>query len=74
VTVVTTAPIPLALGMASGFEWIIIATIGFLLFGKRLLVTAKSFEPADDPLGVGRLLLLAALAVLTLAVLQALLH
>ena len=34
--------IPLAFGMPSGFEWLIIAGIGLLIFGKRLPEVGKS--------------------------------
>ena len=34
--------VPLALGMPSGFEWLIIAGIGLLIFGKRLPEVGKS--------------------------------
>src|SRR3954447_6647136 len=33
---------PLALGMPSGFEWLIIAGIGLLIFGKRLPEVGRS--------------------------------
>jgi sec-independent protein translocase protein TatA len=33
---------PLALGMPSGFEWLIIAAIGLLIFGKRLPEVGRS--------------------------------
>jgi len=33
---------PLAIGMPSGFEWLIIAGIGLLLFGKRLPEVGRS--------------------------------
>src|SRR5437868_13017175 len=33
---------PLALGMPSGFEWLIIAAIGLLIFGKRLPEIGRS--------------------------------
>src|SRR3954466_3112471 len=33
---------PLALGMPSGAEWLIVAAIGLLLFGKRLPEVGKS--------------------------------
>jgi sec-independent protein translocase protein TatA len=33
---------PLALGMPSGFEWLIIMGIGLLIFGKRLPEVGKS--------------------------------
>lgn len=34
--------IPLAIGMPSGFEWLIIAGIGLLVFGKRLPEVGRS--------------------------------
>ena len=34
--------LPLALGMPSGFEWIIILGFGLLIFGKRLPEVGKS--------------------------------
>jgi sec-independent protein translocase protein TatA len=34
--------IPLALGMPNGFEWLIIAGIGLLVFGKRLPEVGRS--------------------------------
>ena len=34
--------VPVALGMPSGFEWLIIAGIGLLIFGKRLPEVGKS--------------------------------
>lgn len=34
--------IPLAIGMPSGFEWLIVAGIGLLLFGKRLPEVGRS--------------------------------
>ena len=34
--------VPLAFGMPSGFEWLIIAAIGLLIFGKRLPEVGKS--------------------------------
>ncbi len=33
---------PLAIGMPSGFEWLIIAGIGLLIFGKRLPEVGRS--------------------------------
>src|SRR6266571_4026855 len=36
------ASIPLALGMPSGFEWLIIMGIGLLIFGKRLPEVGRS--------------------------------
>ena len=39
-TIVSDAP--LALGMPGGFEWLIIAGIGLLIFGKRLPEVGKS--------------------------------
>ena len=33
---------PLAFGMPGGFEWLIIAAIGLLIFGKRLPEVGKS--------------------------------
>lgn len=33
---------PLAIGMPSGFEWLIIAGIGLLVFGKRLPEVGRS--------------------------------
>jgi sec-independent protein translocase protein TatA len=33
---------PLALGMPGGFEWLIIAAIGLLIFGKRLPEVGRS--------------------------------
>src|SRR6185295_2806085 len=33
---------PIALGMPSGFEWLIVAAIGLLLFGKRLPEVGRS--------------------------------
>ena len=33
---------PLAIGMPNGFEWLIIAGIGLLVFGKRLPEVGKS--------------------------------
>ena len=34
--------LPLALGMPQGFEWIIIAAVGLLIFGKRLPEVGRS--------------------------------
>jgi sec-independent protein translocase protein TatA len=34
--------VPLALGMPGGFEWLIIAAIGLLIFGKRLPEVGRS--------------------------------
>lgn len=34
--------IPLAIGMPNGFEWLIIAGIGLLVFGKRLPEVGRS--------------------------------
>jgi sec-independent protein translocase protein TatA len=33
---------PLAIGMPSGFEWLLVAGIGLLLFGKRLPEVGRS--------------------------------
>jgi sec-independent protein translocase protein TatA len=33
---------PLAIGMPSGFEWLIVAGVGLLLFGKRLPEVGRS--------------------------------
>jgi sec-independent protein translocase protein TatA len=33
---------PLALGMPQGFEWLIIAAVGLLIFGKRLPEVGRS--------------------------------
>ena len=38
----TAFPLPLAIGMPQGYEWIIIAGFGLLLFGKRLPEVGKS--------------------------------
>ena len=35
-------PLPLAIGMPQGYEWLIIAGFGLLLFGKRLPEVGKS--------------------------------
>ena len=35
-------PVPLALGMPVGWEWLIIAGFGLLLFGKRLPEVGRS--------------------------------
>jgi sec-independent protein translocase protein TatA len=34
--------VPLAIGMPNGFEWLIIAAIGLLIFGKRLPEVGRS--------------------------------
>jgi sec-independent protein translocase protein TatA len=34
--------IPIAIGMPSGFEWLVVAAIGLLLFGKRLPEVGRS--------------------------------
>lgn len=41
-TLLTSLPLPLAMWMPQGMEWLVIAGIGLLLFGKRLPEVGRS--------------------------------
>jgi hypothetical protein len=51
-------------------EWIVIAVIGALLFGKRLPELRRTFDPADDPMGIARVLLFTAVIIAVFALVQ----